>query len=114
MKAHRLVFTIALLSAAVFQLAAQQTKSDRRPVEEVKAKAKAGDAESQFELGRRFDKGEGLRRDLVEAVKWYRKAAEQNHAGAQNNLGFCYANGEGVVQDHVGGGEVVSESRRTE
>ncbi len=28
-----------------------------------------------------------------------RKAAEQGHAEAQNNLGFRYANGEGVPQD---------------
>jgi hypothetical protein len=39
----------------------------------------------------------------VEAVKWYRKAAEQNYAGAQFNLGFCYANGQGVAKDNVEG-----------
>ena len=31
----------------------------------------------------------------VEAVKWYRKAAEQNYAEAQFNLGLCYENGQG-------------------
>jgi S1-C subfamily serine protease len=36
-------------------------------------------------------------------VKWYRKAAEQNHAGAQYNLGGCYARGEGVAKDYVEG-----------
>ncbi len=30
-----------------------------------------------------------------------RKAAEQGHAEAQNNLGFRYANGEGVPQDYA-------------
>ena len=34
-----------------------------------------------------------------EAVDWYRKAAEQGHDGAQNNLGYLYHNGEGVTQD---------------
>jgi TPR repeat protein len=34
-------------------------------------------------------------------VKWYRKAAEQNYAVAQNNLGFCYAQGEGVAKDQA-------------
>jgi S1-C subfamily serine protease len=29
----------------------------------------------------------------------YRKAAEQNHAKAQHNLGNCYANGRGVAKD---------------
>src|SRR6476660_6605923 len=102
MKANRLVCMIPLLlGAALFQLAAQQTKTEQKPVGEVMAKAKAGDAESQFELGRRYDKGEGVRRDLAEAVKWYRKAAEQKYAGAQNSLGVCYARGEGVPRDLV-------------
>ena len=79
MKASRLIFTLLLASSvAVVQLAAQQTKADQKPIEEVKAKAEAGDAESEMELGRRYDKGEGVVKDQVEAVKWYRKAAEQN------------------------------------
>ena len=30
------------------------------------------------------------------AVKWFRKAAEQGDADAQNFLGLCYLNGDGV------------------
>jgi TPR repeat protein len=40
-------------------------------------------------------------KDEVEAVRWYRKAADQGDAGAQSNLGFCYANGTGVAKDEV-------------
>ena len=48
MKASRLIFTLLLASSvAVVQLAAQQPKADQKPIEEVKAKAEAGDAESQ-------------------------------------------------------------------
>ena len=36
---------------------------------------------------------------MSEAVKWYRKAADQGHAKAQYNLGWCYANGEGVAKN---------------
>jgi Sel1 repeat len=32
-------------------------------------------------------------------VKWFRKAAEQNLADAQYNLGVCYDSGEGVAKD---------------
>ncbi len=100
MKARRLIFTLLLASSvAVVQLAAQQTKADRKPIEEVKAKAEAGDAESEVELGRRYDKGEGVVKDHTEAAKWYRKAAEQNLADAQYNLGVCYEHGEGVMKD---------------
>ena len=91
MKASRLIFTLLLASSvAVVQLAAQQTKADQKPIGEVKAKAEAGDAESQVELGLRYDR-QGVAKDQVEAVKWYRKAAEQNYARAQYNLGVCYA-----------------------
>ena len=37
--------------------------------------------------------------DDREAVKWYRKAAEQGYAKAQYNLGVMYFKGEGVADD---------------
>jgi hypothetical protein len=40
-------------------------------------------------------------KDDVEAVKWFRKAAEQNDAIAQCDLGICYYNGQGVAKDEV-------------
>src|SRR5437870_2557433 len=52
LKVNQLVFTLLLLlSAPVFQLPAQQIETDRKQVEEVKAKAEAGDANSQNQLG---------------------------------------------------------------
>jgi len=39
--------------------------------------------------------------DYAEAMKWYRRAAEQGYALAQNNLGGIYANGLGVRQNNV-------------
>ena len=37
--------------------------------------------------------------DDAEAVIWFRLAAAQGHATAQNNLGVMYGSGEGVPQD---------------
>ncbi len=34
-----------------------------------------------------------------EAVKWFRKAAENGYADAQNRLGARYSNGQGVIKD---------------
>ena len=48
-----------------------------------------------------YHNGYGVAQDDVEAVKWYRKAAEQEHASAKNNLGVMYHNGYGVAQDYV-------------
>ena len=39
----------------------------------------------------------------AEAVKWYRKAAEQGYADAQYELGICYRDGYGVAQDKIEG-----------
>ena len=48
-----------------------------------------------------FDKGEAAYNagNFEEAVKWYRKAAEQGDAVAQYKLAWMYENGEGVTQD---------------
>ena len=40
-----------------------------------------------------------MAQDDAEAVRWYRLAAAQGEAAAQNNLGFMYAEGQGVAQD---------------
>ena len=37
----------------------------------------------------------------AEAVKWFRKAADQGFAKAQFNLGAAYYNGDGVPENHV-------------
>ena len=43
--------------------------------------------------------GKGVLEDDKEAVKWYRKATDQDHADAQYGLGWMYANGKGVIED---------------
>ena len=39
------------------------------------------------------------KKDRAEAAKWFRKAAEQNHAAAQAVLGYLYERGDGVKTD---------------
>ena len=48
--------------------------------EEIKAKAEAGDADAQFNLGVMYRKGQGMEQDYKEAFKWWKKAADQGHA----------------------------------
>jgi TPR repeat protein len=67
--------------------------------EEIKPKAEAGDAASQYELGLLYAIGQGVPKDDAQAVKWYRKAAEQNLPQAQYELGLRYSNGNGVAKD---------------
>jgi len=44
-------------------------------------------------------KGNGVRKNMKQAVKWFLAAASQGHANAQNNLAVCYIQGQGVEQD---------------
>ena len=59
------------------------------------------DADAQCYLGRLYAKGLGVPKDLVKAVEWYRKAAEQGYADAQYSLAEMYDKGEGVPKDSV-------------
>lgn len=56
-------------------------------------------ASAQFNIGVMYRRGEGVLQDDAEAVRWYRKSAEQGYANAQCNLGFMYENGYGVEKD---------------
>jgi hypothetical protein len=58
-------------------------------------------APAQYQLGLRYANGDGVTKDYAEAVKWYRRAAEQGVPFAQFNLGVRYANGQGVERDPV-------------
>src|ERR1019366_4690507 len=57
--------------------------------------------EDWFWTGVKYYHAQGVPQDYTEAVKWYRKAAEQNYALAQNNLGFCYDGGKGVEKNYA-------------
>lgn len=57
------------------------------------------DTEEQFSLACKYEKGEGVPLDKEKAFYWYRKAAEQGHANAQNSLGYCYELGIGIERN---------------
>jgi uncharacterized protein len=47
-----------------------------------------GDADAQFNLGQAYKLGRGVPLDLTQAEEWYRKAALQGHAQAEDNYGL--------------------------
>ncbi|MEI6808717.1 MAG: SEL1-like repeat protein, partial [bacterium] len=49
----------------------------------LRTEAEAGNASAQYEIGCRFYEGRGVKRDYVEALKWYRMAAEQGNSYAE-------------------------------
>lgn len=48
--------------------------------------AALGHAHAQYDLGRRFEKGDGVEADLDEALRWYQKAAAQDDPFAKQRL----------------------------
>jgi uncharacterized protein len=63
--------------------------------------AKRGDADAQYNLCVAYFKGDGVKKEQLQAVAWYRRAAEQGFAAAQSYLGCAYLKGDGVEQDPV-------------
>jgi localization factor PodJL len=66
-----------------------------------RARAKAGDAAAQYDLGVLYARGDGLVQDYATAASWFRAAATQGNVAAQYNLGVLYADGLGVTGDQT-------------
>jgi TPR repeat protein len=59
--------------------------------------ANQGNTQAQFGLGALFS----AKKDYIEALKWYRRAADQGYPRAQHHLAFLYFAGLHVPQDYV-------------
>jgi len=79
-----LVRAAALLLGLAAGLAHAQALSE---FDQMLAKATAGDAQAQWQVASAYDSGRGTQRDGAAAKRWYRAAAEQGYAEAQNSLG---------------------------
>lgn len=60
-----------------------------KAVAEWRGPALAGDADAQFNMGQAYKLGRGVPVDLPVATEWFRKAAVQGHAQAQDNYGLA-------------------------
>ncbi len=63
--------------------------------------AQQGNAAAQQNLGILYNKGLGREVDLVEAAKWYRRAARGGNANAQTKMGVFLARGLGIARDYT-------------
>jgi TPR repeat protein len=77
----------------------QRQPTENNVIANLLARAGAGHAETQYDLGVMYTFGSGVPKDLAEAVRWYRLAAEQGFAEAQYKLGVMYTFGKGVPKD---------------
>jgi TPR repeat protein len=78
--------TVSLIALVLpLFVSAQDGLSDA--VRELMQKGESGDAAAQFAVANAFDRGRGAPRDGQEAMRWYKAAAEQGYAEAQNSVG---------------------------
>ena len=85
----------------IFQLgrAYQKANNFAGAIYQYRRAAEQGFALAQSNLGKMYQDGLGVPKDLGQAVAWYRKAAEQGFAAAHSNLGVMYQNGWGVPKN---------------
>ena len=74
------------------------------------AKAERGDSDAQFEVGRMYAVGEGVKQDYKKAREWFEKGAAQKNRVALDWLGWLYDNGYGVKQDYKKAREYYEEA----
>ena len=70
-----------------------------------------GDVNAAFNLGTLHQHGDGVAKNLPEALKWYRIAAERGDRESQSRLGAMYLNGEGTAKDEKEGWRWINEHR---
>ena len=105
-----LLFALALAVIPV-GVDAQVTPSDscarinsETPLEDLRSCVEQGDAFAQSWLGNAYRTGNklvGVPKDIAEAVRLKRLAAEQGYWPAKQDLGRMYRTGEGVPRDYV-------------
>ena len=104
------LFTILLVATFALSIGTQaqkNTKPGKRPATVAKPdtltvltnRANAGDAAAQNTLGTWYYNGKNVKQDYAEALKWWLKAAKQDHAEAIGNVGLCYQLGKGAEPD---------------
>ena len=76
-----------------------ENKNYAEALPKLRLAAKGGHAESCAYLGRAYQYGYGVEKNLTTAVSWYRQGADKGDAESQYRLGDCYYKGTGVTKD---------------
>jgi len=104
---RRIAAALAVVVALLFSAGSAWADSDdylaaqAARLQEWRALAEQGDPVAQFDLGTLYRAGYGqvVPQNDAEAMKWFRKSAEQGLAKAQFFVGFMYDNGMGVPKN---------------
>ena len=86
-------------SAEELYLEAQNCNDKTQKVRLLQQAAAKGHTEAMLRLGFAYEYGNGIGKNVYEAVKWFRKAAEHGLAPAQDQLAYCYDKGVGLERN---------------
>jgi len=90
---------IAVTTLTADQGMVSSDPSDQYAFNFIRSKALYGDAQSQYNLGLCYASGGEVAKDPAEAVKWFKKSAEQGYPEAQFKLGIMYETGWGIPKN---------------
>lgn len=76
-----------------------ETDAAKTDVDYLQEAAAWGEPQAQYQLARRLEAGEGVKKDERLAFASYQDAADQGHLLALTLLGYCFQQGTGTVQD---------------
>lgn len=79
---------------------AQRIEREQR-IEQLTSRARGGDPEAQFELGRRYLEGDEVPKDPGFATTWWRQAADGGHREAAYKMGLFAEHGQADVQRSI-------------
>jgi len=88
-----LIYLIGIAVVVVAIIAINVLRQQKK-MNDLKDRARQGDAQAQYDLGCRFQE-----KKPSEAVELFKQAAEQGHANAQSALGEHYKEGKGIGKD---------------
>ena len=94
-----ILILVICLSASVSAGAEEVTISARELAETQLLAEWVGTPLDQYKLGNVYFRGQGVPKDYAQAVKWFRKAADQGMPESQYMMGVIYDRGEGLPQD---------------
>ena len=80
MKLHQTLLAALVSILCITTVFAQDIAEIRKKTEQI-------DAAANYHLGHVYWKGDGVPEDKAEALKWFRKAADQGHKEAQTLMG---------------------------
>ena len=82
-------------------MGAEPTRFSASDLAKMQSVVKQESSQMYYETVINYKNGERLVQNYAKALEWFQKAADQEYANAQNNIGDMYETGKGVKLDDV-------------